>query len=45
MGKHILIVSGSTRKGGNCELLTDAFIEGAVRSGHTVTKAHLACCM
>ena len=35
MKKNILIVTGSPRKGGNSDLLADAFKEGAIAAGHT----------
>lgn len=38
MGKKILAVVSSPRKGGNSEMLVDRFIEGAKESGHTVKK-------
>lgn len=38
MKKNILVITGSPRKGGNSELLADAFIEGAISAGHTVNK-------
>ncbi len=38
MGKKILAVVSSPRKGGNSEMLVDRFIEGAKESGHTVEK-------
>ena len=43
MSKHILIVTGSPRKGGNTDKLADAFIAGARQAGHTTvtyTAAH-----
>jgi multimeric flavodoxin WrbA len=36
--KNILVLTGSPRNGGNSELLADAFIEGAEKKGHKVTK-------
>ncbi len=41
MPKRILVLVGSPRKGGNTELLADAFLEGARESGNTVTKYHV----
>lgn len=41
MGKKILVLNGSPRKGGNTELLVDAFIEGAQQAGHTVDKCNV----
>ena len=38
MAKNILVLTGSPRKGGNTDQLADAFIAGAQRAGHTVTK-------
>lgn len=38
MSKKILILSGSPRKGGNSDLLCDAFAEGARAAGHRVEK-------
>lgn len=34
--KHILILTGSSRVGGNSDLLAEAFAKGALDSGHTV---------
>ncbi len=41
MEKKVLVISGSPRKGGNSDLLCDAFIEGAVEAGHKVEKINL----
>ncbi|MDL2253548.1 flavodoxin family protein [Ruminococcaceae bacterium OttesenSCG-928-I18] len=41
MGKKILILNGSPRRGGNTETLVDAFIEGTLEAGHTATKCNL----
>lgn len=38
MSKDILIISGSPRKGGNSDLLCDAFMKGALESGNKVEK-------
>lgn len=38
MGKKVLILSGSPRKGGNSDLLCDEFVRGAVEAGHQVEK-------
>ncbi len=38
MSKHVLILSGSPRKGGNSDLLCDAFGEGAADAGNVVEK-------
>ncbi len=50
MGKKVLILSGSPRKGGNSDLLCDEFMRGAVEAGHDVEKIRVqekkvACCM
>ena len=42
MKKNILILSASPRKGGNSDLLCDAFLRGATEVGHTVEKIRLA---
>jgi len=42
MGKNILLLTGSPRKGGNSDLMADAFMEGAVESGNTVVKFETA---
>lgn len=49
MGKKVLILSGSPRKGGNSDLLCDEFMRGALESGHEVEKIRvqerkIACC-
>lgn len=36
MGKHILVLTGSPRAGGNSDRLAGAFIQGAMAAGHTV---------
>ena len=36
MGKRIVVLNGSPRKGGNASALIDAFREGAEGAGHTV---------
>ncbi len=38
MGKKILVLTGSPRRGGNSDLLADALIRGAQASGHTAVK-------
>ena len=38
MGKKVLILSGSPRKGGNSDLLCDEFLRGAREAGHDVEK-------
>ena len=42
MSKRILVLTGSFRKGGNSDMLADAFIKGAHRAGHIVEKISLA---
>jgi multimeric flavodoxin WrbA len=42
MGKHILVLTGSPRKGGNSDKLADAFIKGAKQSGHDTVKFEAA---
>lgn len=42
MSKNVLILSGSPRKGGNSDLLCDAFMKGAIESGHTVEKIRVS---
>lgn len=41
MSKKVLILSGSPRKGGNSDLLCDAFLRGAQEAGHQVEKIFL----
>lgn len=41
MKKRVLIISSSPRKGGNSDLLCDAFAEGAEKAGHIVEKISL----
>lgn len=36
MKKNVVVISGSPRKGGNSELLAEAFIRGAREAGHEV---------
>ena len=38
MGKKIVVITGSPRKGGNSFAMTDAFIAAAQAKGHTVTR-------
>lgn len=38
MGKNILVLTGSPRKGGNSEQLADAFIKGAQSAGHRISR-------
>lgn len=42
MGKKILVMTGSPRKGGNSDMLADAFIKGAGSAGHETTKFECA---
>lgn len=42
MSKRILILSASPRKGGNSDVLCDAFRRGAEESGHKVEKLRLS---
>lgn len=37
-GKTILVLTGSPRKGGNSDMMADAFIEGAKRAGHSILR-------
>lgn len=41
MSKNILIISSSPRKGGNSEMLAEAFAKGAEEAGHTVETVYL----
>lgn len=41
MSKKVLILSGSPRKGGNSDLLCDAFMRGALESGNDVEKIRI----
>ncbi len=50
MGKKVLILSGSPRKGGNSDLLCDEFMKGALEAGHEVEKIlvqekNVSCCL
>lgn len=38
MSKKILVLTGSPRKGGNSDLLADAFMKGAKAAGHKIAK-------
>lgn len=42
MGKRVLVISTSLRKGGNSETLADEFIKGAKEAGHEVEKISLS---
>ncbi|MDR3259696.1 MAG: flavodoxin family protein [Fusobacteriaceae bacterium] len=35
--RNIIVITGSSRKNGNSDLLANAFIEGATKAGHTVS--------
>lgn len=39
--KHILVIVGSSHRGGNTDRLADAFIKGACEAGHQVKKIFL----
>jgi multimeric flavodoxin WrbA len=41
MGKRVLILSASPRKGGNSDILCDEFLRGASASGHQAEKIFL----
>lgn len=41
MGKNVLILSSSPRKGGNSETLSAAFAKGAQEAGHSVETVYL----
>lgn len=38
MSKHVLVIVGSNRKGGNSDLLANALIEGIEENGNTATR-------
>ena len=42
MGKKVLILSGSPRKGGNSDILCDEFMRGAQEAGNEVEKIRVA---
>ena len=42
MSKKVLIISSSPRKGGNSDILCDAFAEGAREADHEVEKVRIA---
>ena len=39
--KKVLILAGSPRKGGNSDILCDAFAKGAAEAGHQVEKIYV----
>jgi len=41
MGKKVLIISSSPRKGGNSDILCDEFLKGALAAGHSAEKIFL----
>lgn len=41
MSKRVLAIEGSPRKGGNSDLLCDAFLRGAAAAGHTTEKIYV----
>ncbi|MDR2738381.1 MAG: flavodoxin family protein [Treponema sp.] len=48
--KNIVVITGSSRRGGNSELMARAFIEGAQQTGHNVflfetLNKKLSCCI
>lgn len=42
MSKNILVLTGSARKGGNSDLMAEAFVKGAVAAGNSVVKYEAA---
>lgn len=42
MGKKVLALMGSPRHGGNCDLLCDAFLDGAAFGGNDPEKVYVA---
>lgn len=44
MGKNVLILSASPRKGGNSDTLCDQFSKGAVETGNKVKKIYIQDC-
>lgn len=42
MGKRVLALSGSPRKGGNSDTLCDQFLKGAAEVGHVTEKVFIA---
>ncbi len=41
MAKKVLVLMGSPRKGGNTDMLADAFVKGAEAAGNEVTKLNV----
>lgn len=41
MGKSVLVIAGSPRKGGNSDILCDQFIKGCEEAGNTAEKIYL----
>lgn len=41
MGKKVLVISASPRKGGNSDVLCDEFINGAQKAGHETEKVFI----
>ena len=41
MGKNVLVISASPRKGGNSDTLCDEFVRGAEEAGHKAEKVFL----
>lgn len=41
MSKKVLVLAGSPRKGGNSDLLCDAFMKGAQEAGHETEKIYI----
>lgn len=42
MGKKIVVITGSPRKGGNSDAMADSFIKAAEAKGHSVTRFNAA---
>lgn len=41
MSKKVLVIAGSPRKGGNSDVLCDAFLRGAQEAGHSTEKIYV----
>ena len=41
MNKKVLLLCGSPRKGGNCDVIGDEFLRGAAESGNSVKKIYI----